>query len=172
MKPFIREMKRKISYEASCFDAKLTAIIAASFAALCILTSIFNVKSAVYKKFTPPKLSLSPFFCIFFWVIVSALLGAAIAIALSSVSKNKKTKITGAVSCACAFVLSQAWIVLVYSAAAFIVAALVSAVILLCLWISFTEFSKISRISSFIAAACAVWTVYVIYFSVALAFVS
>ena len=172
MKSVSNELKRKIKYETSCIDVKTVGITAAAFAAICALTAIFNVKSAVYGKFTPPKLSLSPFWCIFVFVLMSALFGAALGAIISSFVREQKTKSVAVAAAVCAFVLSCAWIVLVYSAASFFIAALVAVVIFALVAVSFTLYAKMSRIASWAVLGYAAWVIYLFYFSLALSFLS
>lgn len=172
MRSAASELKRKIRYETSCINVKTVAITAAVFAALCALTAIFNVKSAVYKKFTPPKLSLSPFLCIFFFVLMAALFGAALGVIISSFVRNQRTKNVAVAVAVAAFVLSCAWIVLVYSAASFVIAALVAVVIFALCAVAFTLYAKISRVASWAVLGYAAWVIYLFYFSLALAFLS
>jgi|GEM_PF-1466158 len=172
MGSFFRSLKRKAAYEFSCVDIKLVAILSAVYAAICILTSIINVKGAVYKKFVMPKLAMPPFFIILFWIIASALLGAVLAIVISSPVRNTKLRLQAIFSNVCAFVLSCAWIALVYSAKSFVLGALVCAVIVVCLWVQYLAVVKINGAASLALIICAVWLIYVFYFSVSLAFVS
>lgn len=172
MKSASNELKRRIRYETSCIDVKTVGITAGVFAVICALTAIFNVKSAVYGKFTPPKLSLSPFWCIFVFVMMAALFGAALGVIISSPVRDAKKKSLAVAAAACAFILSCAWIVLVYSAASFFISALVAIVIFALVAVSFTLYAKMSRIASWAAFAYAAWVIYLFYFSLALSFLS
>lgn len=172
MKSASNELKRRIKYETSCINVKLVAILAAAFAVVISLTAIFNVKSAVYKKFTPPKISLSPFWCIFVFVLMAALFGAALAVVISSPTRNQKTKNQAIAIASCAFVLCNAWIVLVYSAASFFIAALVSVVIFALCAVVFSLYAKISKLASWAVFGFAAWVIYLFYFSISLAFLS
>ena len=172
MKSAASELKRRIRYETSCIDVKTVAITAAVFAVICALTAIFNVKSAVYGKFTPPKLSLSPFWCIFVFVLMAALFGAALGAIISSFVRDQKKKNVAIAVAVGAFVLSCAWIVLVYSAASFFIAALVAVVIFALCAVTFTLYSKMNRIASWAVLGYAAWVIYLFYFSLALTFLS
>jgi len=172
MKSLSNEIKRKIKYETACINFTLVGILAGAFALVCIINSIANVKSAVYKKFAHPSLVLSPFWCIFIWVLMSALFGAALAIALSTPTCNGKNKTYIVLTAASAFVLCNAWIPLIYSAASFFIATLVSLVIFICAAGLFTLYGKISRLAAILDIVFAVWIVYVFYFSLAMVFTS
>lgn len=166
------KIKRKMRYELSCVNMKTLAVSAAAFALICILTSIFNVKSEVYKKFTAPKISLPVFFCILFCVLAAALLGAVFAIIISAPVKNERTKIQAAVLCVCAFVLENAWIALIYSAASFFIAALTVAVAALCCAGLFYLCRKINGLAAAATVIFGAWVLYMFYFSAALAVLS
>ena len=166
------KIKRKLRYELVCVNMTTLAVSSAVFAAVCIINSIVNVKSAVYEKFTAPKISLSPFFCILFWVLMSALLGAVLAIIISSPSKNKRSKMMAPALCLCVFVLENAWIVLVYSAASFFIAMLVSAVMASLCAALFNLALKMNALAAAGTAVYAAWLLYAFYFSAATAFLS
>ena len=172
MKSASNELKRKIRYETSCIDVKTVAITAGVFAAVTVLSAIFNVKSAVYKKFTPPKLSLSPFWCIFVFVLMAALLGAAIGVLISLPAYSSKNKNVAVAAGICAFVLSCAWIVLVYSAASFLIAALVAVVIFALCAVTYAVSAKMNRLASWAVLGYGAWVIYLFYFSLALSFLS
>ncbi len=172
MKSLAQEIKRKINYETSCVNFTLVGIMAGAFALVCIINSISNVKSAVYKKFTQPSFSLSPFWCIFVWVLMSALFGAALAIAISTPSHGQKNKTYAIITAASAFILCNAWIPLVYSSASFFIAMLVSLVIFICAAMLFTIYSKISRLAAVLDIVFAAWIIYIFYFSLSMVFTS
>lgn len=172
LKSASNELKRKIRYETSCIDGKTVAITTGAFAAMTMLTAISSVKSAVYKKFTPPKLSLSPFWCIFIFVLMAALFGAALGVLISLPARNGKNKSVAVASGICAFVLSCAWIVLVYSAASFLIAALVAGVIFALSAVSYSVAAKMNKLASWAVLGYGVWVIYLFYFSLALAFLS
>ena len=172
MKMMTFEIKNKLRRETACLDPKTLIACSAACAVFCILTAVFNVKSKVYKTFTVPKLSLSPFFCMLFFVIASALMGAALAVIISSFEKNKEKKIRAAILCVCAIILGFSWIALVYSAASFLIAALVCAVTEACCIALIVLCARISRLAQVLVGAYSVWTAYLLYFSVGLAFLS
>ena len=172
MKSASNELKRKIRYETSCIDGKTVAITAGVFAAIIILTAIFNVKSAVYKKFVPPKLSLSPFWCMLVFVLMAALFGAAMGVLISSPARNAKMRNIAVAAGVGAFVLSCAWIVLVYSAASFFIASLVAVVIFALCAATYYVTAKMNRLASWAVPGYAVWVIYLFYFSLALTFLS
>lgn len=170
MKSLVREIKRKINRETACVNFTLVGVTAAVFALVCIINSIANVKSEAYKNIKFASFAPSPFLCVLLWVIMSALLGAALAVAVSTPTPEKTKKNHAVVTAAAAFVLCNAWIPLFYSAKSFLIAALVAAVISALAAILFSLYSRISRLAAVMDAVFAVWIAYVFLFSLATTF--
>ena len=166
------ELKRKIRYETSCIDGRTVAITAGVFAFVVVLTAIFNVKSAVYKEFVPPKLSLSPFWCMLVFSLMAALFGAALGAVISLPARNGKMRNIAVAAGVGALVLSCAWIVLVYAAASFFIASLVAVVTFALCAVSYFVTAKMNRLASWAVIGYGAWVIYLFYFSLALTFLS
>jgi tryptophan-rich sensory protein len=169
MKGIVKKMKRNVARESVCINTALVIICAAVCAVTGLFFTLGGIDPEVYGEIVQPKFYLPPFFMIFFNIVFYALLGAAAGIVLSTPYYRKNSdKALSLAMAACTLFLCFAWISLVYTAARFFVASLVSVTSMLFYAFVFKYYIKINVVAAWIMLIPSFFSLYLACYSLSL----
>ncbi|MCQ2436433.1 MAG: tryptophan-rich sensory protein [Clostridia bacterium] len=169
MKAFFLDLKRRIRCELICINPVLTAVFSSTAAFLGVIFALGGVDADTYDSFIQPRGALSPFFCVAIWIIMYALYGAAASEVASAKCRIGPEKRTQALAlAACTLVLSYVWTPMVYRAANFFLASMLTVVTIIALAALYALYSSVGRICSAVILIYTLWHVYILYYTFAL----
>ncbi len=160
-----RDIRGRICAELACVNITAVWITAAICAALGVVSFSWSGMSRVPYVYAPRAFWVGLFFLLF-W----ALIGASLALVLFS-GKGAYRQYP-CLLFVCALLLSYAWQPVVYRGASFFLGALLCAVCAVCLFFLSSVIRKRFFLSAAGAFLGALWLLYVLYYTIALAFLN
>ena len=169
MRRFIEKIKRCFIRETMCVNTTVVSVCAAVCAALGLIFSISGIDYEVYSETEQPGFYFPPFIMAVLIISANALIGAAAGIIISTpyYRKNSDKALSLAMAASTLF-LCFAWISLVYTAARFFVASLVSVTSMLFYAFVFKYYIKINVVAAWIMLIPSFFSLYLACYSLSL----
>ena len=169
MRKYIEKIKRCFFRETMCINTTVVAVCAAVCAVLGLIFSLGGVDYEVYSETVQPGFRFPPFIMVVLLLLAYALLGAAAGMIISTPYYRKNSdKMLSLALAACTLFLCFAWLPLVYTAASFFVAALISIIALFFCAVIFKYYIKINAVAAWIMVIFAFFELYLVCYSLSL----